>query len=90
MSMDDLVYSMLYFEGGPEGAAGAASARPHSIGAPCRGYATDFSSEEFGAIDKDGPRAYAEFVADSASNDASVAARRTAQATVAAFLASLT
>ncbi len=50
----------------------------------------DLLGERFETIDKDGPRSYAAFVAESASNDASVAARRTAQATVAAFLASLT
>lgn len=85
----DLVYSILYFEGGPEGAAGAANANPIRS-EPLVGDAMDLLSGRFETIDKDGPRAYAAFVADSASNDTSVAARRTAQATVAAFLTSLT
>ena len=85
----DLVYSMLYFEGGPEGAAGAASASPIRS-EPLVRDAMDLLGERFETIERDGPRAYAAFVADSASNDVSVAARRTAQATVATFLTSLT
>ena len=85
----DLIYSVLYFEGGPEGAAGAASVSPIRSESLVED-ALDLLGQRFDTIDKDGPRAYAAFVAESESNDATVAARRTAQATVAAFLASLT
>lgn len=85
----DLVYTLLYFEGGPEGAARTASASPIRL-EPLVVDAMNLLGERFETIDKDGPRAYAAFVADSASDDTSVAARRTAQATVAAFLALLT
>ncbi|VAV97130.1 hypothetical protein MNBD_ACTINO02-2966 [hydrothermal vent metagenome] len=53
----DLVYSMLYFEGGPEGAADAASASPIRS-EPLVGDAVDLLGERFETIDKDGPRAY--------------------------------
>ncbi|GBE26087.1 hypothetical protein BMS3Bbin02_02380 [bacterium BMS3Bbin02] len=51
----DLVYSMLYFEGGPEGAASASPIRRE----PLVSDAMDLLGERFETIDKDGPRAYA-------------------------------
>lgn len=50
----DLVYSMLYFEGGPEGAASASPIRRE----PLVSDAMDLLGERFETIDKDGPRAY--------------------------------
>jgi len=88
MNMNDLVYSMLFFDGGPEGAADVASTSPIRS-EPLAGGAMALLGERFEMIDKDGLRAYPSLVSNSGSNDGSVAARLAAEATVAVFLASL-
>ena len=82
----DLVFVILNYVGGPT-AAGRASAASRIAGHPQATEAIELRSERFADSDHDGPRAYAEFLADPDDDEAKARLRNEAVAVIDQYLA---
>jgi len=80
----DLIFTLLYHDGGPR-TAGRAAARSAVARHPQVSEALALLEERFSAAGQDGPHAYASFLAAPGDEDASARLRQEAAATVRAF-----
>jgi hypothetical protein len=85
----DLVFCLLHFGAGPE-EAGAEAARSPIAGHDRVAEALELLKERFAEVSRDGPVAYASFLAEPSANEAAARLRREAVATVADFLRGVT